>query len=172
MQVLFFATNGDLLPVLDAVEAEGSLRYAIAGRVDACEVFTRGTELPQLRVSDAESAVGCRRYLVSEPETQVILRDLNVKSGGRFAVDQLANPDTVVLTPGGSWRDVVLNGGVATASDSPGSQRLMRRFRQAIQREFVRVKAFWVGPSAMVLLEAGKRLTGAEQSPRELDLEK
>jgi hypothetical protein len=86
-------------------------------------------------------------------------------------VDQLRNPDSVTFTPAGIWDDdVILHGRVATASDSEASQALMRRFHVAIKKGFAKVKAFYVGPQAMELLKAGKRLTIAAQSPREFDL--
>jgi len=86
-------------------------------------------------------------------------------------VDQLVNPDTVVLNPGGVWRgDILLYGRVATVSGSAESQRLMRRFRAAIRSGFRQVRAFWVGPEALRMLHSGKRLTIAEQSPRGFDL--
>jgi hypothetical protein len=46
----------------------------------------------------------------------------------------------------------------------------MKRFNAEIRKEFSKVKAFWVGPNALTLLNAGKRLTDASQSPREFDL--
>ena len=86
-------------------------------------------------------------------------------------MDQLANPDTVTLTPGGVWtQDIVLYGRVATASDSKASQELMRRFACAIKKQFTKIRAFYVGPKARELLDKGKRLTIAAQSPRDFDL--
>jgi hypothetical protein len=91
--------------------------------------------------------------------------------GERFAVDQLFNQDTVVLTAGGIWtEEVLLNGCLATVSDSPPAQALMRRFHSAFKKTFVKIKVFHVGPKAVVMLDNGKRLAGAAQSPRELDL--
>jgi len=46
----------------------------------------------------------------------------------------------------------------------------MARFRYRVQKMFVRLGAYHVGPKALDLLKAGKRLTIAEQSPREFDL--
>jgi hypothetical protein len=43
-------------------------------------------------------------------------------------------------------------------------------YRNAVRRRFVRVGAYWIGPEAAGLLDAGNRLTAAVQSPREYDL--
>jgi hypothetical protein len=77
----------------------------------------------------------------------------------------------VEFKPGGIWNeDVLLHGRIATASESQISQALMKRFQSAAKKTFSKVKAFYVGPKALVLLDSGKRLTISAQSPREFDL--
>jgi len=89
----------------------------------------------------------------------------------RFAIDQLDNPDTITFTPGGVWKeDILLHGGIGTASQSKTSEALMKRFRTIVKKAFVKVQAFYVGPQAFELLRRGKRLTISAQSPQEFDL--
>jgi len=88
-----------------------------------------------------------------------------------FAIDQLANPDSVTFTAGGKWdKDVLLHGRVATASDSEIAKELMKLFNLVISKQFKKVRAYWVGPAAYAFLEAGGRLTASAQSPRDFDL--
>src|SRR5262249_40111153 len=119
-----------------------------------------------------DQSMGCDAYLVLEPETPLNLRRFRGIDGGeRVCIDQLINPDSVTFTPGGIWKeDVVLNGAIGTASDSAVSQALMKRFQAAVKKTCTKVRAFYVGPRALTLFEAGKRLAGAVQSPREFDL--
>jgi hypothetical protein len=49
-------------------------------------------------------------------------------------------------------------------------EALKTRFQAAVKKTFSKVKAFSVGPRSRALLEGGKRLTRAVQSPREFDL--
>jgi hypothetical protein len=100
------------------------------------------------------------------------VRPVALRSGGtNYHIDQLTNPDSIILTPGGLWtEEIVLHGQLATASLSEPSKRLMERFKHQFEKQFVRVKAYHVGPKALALLQAGKRLTIAEQSPRDFDL--
>ena len=73
--------------------------------------------------------------------------------------------------PGGQWNDdVVIHGRIATASETHGSQNLMKRFQAAVKRAFSKVRAYFVGQQALQLLENGKRLTMSVHSPREYDL--
>jgi hypothetical protein len=89
----------------------------------------------------------------------------------RYCVDQLSNPDSITFTPAGVWSpDVVLHGRVATVSESPISQALMKRFNSAFRAQFTKVQAFWIGHNARALFDAGKRLTLSAQSPRDFDL--
>jgi len=44
--------------------------------------------------------------------------------------------------------DIVLHGRVGTASETPASQELMKRFHSVIKKNFTKVKAFFVGPAA------------------------
>jgi hypothetical protein len=172
--ILFFALKEDLLAVLELVESKGALKYARMGNFarpeikDGISVFERGSGIPNLGKASADSAAACEAFLVCQRETPVNLRPLQ---GERVCIDQLANPDAVEFKPGGIWtEDIVLHGRIATASDSEISKALMKRFQAAVKRTFSKLKAFYVGPKALALLENGKRLTIAAQSPREFDL--
>src|SRR5262249_22495893 len=155
-----------------------ALKYVFTGNFlkdelkDGVRVFDVGADLPNLGKATADQWTGCDSYLVCEPETSINLRTFQGYDGReRVCVDQLVNPDSVTLTHGGIWNeDVLLNGCIGTASDSEISQRLMKRFHAAVKRGFSKVRAFYVGPGALALLEKGKRLTGAVQSPRKFDL--
>jgi len=176
-QIHFFALREDLLAMLELVETKGPLKYVRMGNFASHEiagisVFNRGADIPNLGKATADSWVACDSYLVCERETRVNQRSLRDMDGGeRVCVDQLVNPNSVTFIPGGIWNeDVVLNGRIATASDSRISDALMKRFQAAVKKTFCKVRAFHVGPKALVLLESGKRLAGAVQSPREYDL--
>jgi hypothetical protein len=89
----------------------------------------------------------------------------------RFAIDQMANPDSIVLTHGGlNGAGVLVSGRVATISGTPAAKRLQAAFCNAIARRFPRVNAFHVGPAAGELLRRGGRLTPDASSPAEFDL--
>ncbi|MEP7218852.1 MAG: hypothetical protein ABI876_08035 [Bacteroidota bacterium] len=172
--ILFFALKEDLLPILEAVERRGPLKYVEIGSflVDESHSFSHGSELPSLGTSTANSTVSNRSYLVAKATVQILTKRWVRNDGSeRFFIDQLINPDTVEFNPGGCWgSDIVLYGRVATVSDSGPSQELMKAFRSAFRKNFTKIKAYWVGPQALILLKAGKRLTISEGSPSDYDL--
>src|SRR6266581_4394341 len=135
------------------------------------ETFTAGAELPNLGKASSDSAINSDSFLVAGRPVPIKMRRVKAAAGAeRLYVDQLDNPDTVVLTPGGIWgTDIVLHGRVTTVSESGASQELMKEFHGTFRRRFTKIKAFFVGPKAVVLLEAGKRLTISAQSPRDFD---
>jgi hypothetical protein len=173
-QVLFFAIQDDLLPVIELVESKAPLKYTLCGNFrkddieDGIIVYNTGAEIPDLGKPRYDSSVR-DRYLVCQRDTPI---DLGPVYGiDSVVIGQGANPDSVELSPGGAWNeDVVLSGRVATGSPSKASRALMRRFQAAIKKTFVIVGAYYVGPNALVLLKSGKRLTNAVQCPREYDL--
>lgn len=170
----FFALKKDILPILEMAEHAYSLKYVRAGQFSDPKQnsFFNGNDIPNLGIANADSAINCESYLVVERDTHINMRVIkHVDGSERFSVDQLLNPDSVTFTAAGVWGDaVVLNGRVATTSDSEKSQKLMKLFSSAFRKRFKKVKAYWVGPNAQMLLEAGTRLTIAVQSPSHFDL--
>jgi len=171
----FFATADDLLPVLLRVEAKHAVVYTLCEHLHEprADHYRTVRDLPTLfRPQPFASAVAGPAYLVTEAGTEVVLRQFSGYEGNdRWAVDQLANPDSTVLRHGGLFKEnVLLPGEVRTSSKTAAAQRLQRAFDDAIRKHFVKVQAFYVGPAAEVLLDAGCRLTAAEQSPPEFDL--
>jgi len=172
-QINFFAAEDDLFPVLDAVEREIPLKYILMGQFPKMELqtYNNGMQIPDLGQSTTESASSGRSFLVTGQAVPIEMRLVRTTLGIRYLLDQLSNPDTVTLSPGGRWgQDVILNGRVATASGAPLAQDLMRVFSRVFKKQFSKVRAFYVGPGSAILLDAGKRLTAAEQSPRDFDL--
>ncbi|VTR97074.1 hypothetical protein [Tuwongella immobilis] len=176
-QILFYAVQEDLLALLENVASQGKLKYALTGNFlrseidDHVPVFLLGAELPNLGRASADSSAACDSFVVCDVETPVNLRMAGI-NGERVCVDQLANPDSVEFKPGGIWNEnVVIQGRIATVSDSHPSQALMKRFQTAIKKVCsIKIRSYHVGAKALALLREGKRLTAAVQSPPESDL--
>ena len=169
-QIPFYAVKEDLLPMLEALESTDSAKYVLTGQFaePSLTVFDRGKDIPNLGKATSETGNSCDTFLVCKPELQIVPESARVLGQERFFINQLYNPDTVTFTPAGMWNpEILLAGRVGTASDSQQSQELMKRFHSAIRKRFVKIKAYWVGHGALELLQSGKRLTIAVQSPPE-----
>jgi hypothetical protein len=173
-QRLFFAAGDDLLPVFETVERKRDLTYTLCGLFVSrqCASISAGREIPSLRSpAPHPSAIACPQYLVSAAGTPLTVREVPQMAGGvLYAIDQLANPDSVIIQPGGMYApDVLLHGRVATASSTPLAALLQRAFASAIAALFQHIRAFYVGPEAQKLWRRGCRLTPSAQSPRGYD---
>ncbi len=176
----FFALREGLLPVLVGIESKRPLRYARSGSYcePRYEIYSSGAEIPDLCTAKQASGSSCAQYLVHEPQTSLILRTIvhtdrdDKPIGKSYALDQLHNPDTIVFNPGGLWKGaILLNGSVATVAwSNESAKKMRRRFQTALRKHFKRVGGYFVGAAALEMLKAGKRLTIAEQRPKEFDL--
>lgn len=171
----FYALREDLLPILESFESRVRVLYVRAERFSEplLEIAQSGFELANLGTADCDSSVGCTSYLIVKAPATVRIDPVEELTGTvSYHVDQLLNPDSIVITSGGYWsQDVILSGYVGTASDTPVAQEMMKIFSSEMRKSFNKVRAYWVGPAAMAKLTAGARLTAAVQCPPEYDLQ-
>lgn|SRR5215472_3166934 len=108
-QIQFFATRNDILPLMERVERRVSVKYVRMGRflTSRLEVFKRAADLPDIGSACSESAVGCEQFLICDPVLAINLDRANDEERS-YHVNQLYNPDTIVLNPGGLWKSDVL----------------------------------------------------------------
>lgn len=169
LRISFFATKDDLVPVLHAVERKREIKYVSRGIGHALvgEEFASSERLPSLGVAPSEAAVNGDRYLLCRKGAVLQAR----RAGGNVHIDQMLNPDTVSFLTGGLWSgDVLLYGEFSTIGRESFAVDLMKVVRAEVRTRFERIRAYWVGEGAARLLDAGKRLAMAAQSPREYDL--
>lgn len=173
-QTMFFATTADITLVLLELERTQSLQYASAGlfKVDSAQIYPSYADISDFGRTTHPNAVANPSYLVSSRGTQIRLRDVPQKdTGSLFAIDQLENPDTIVLRPGGWYgNDVILCGMIGTVSDSSESRRLYGLAVKAFRKNFTRQREFLVGAEAREAWNRGVRLTIGAASPAEFDL--
>ena len=173
-QISFFATKDDLSSLLRAVESDRRLQFVVGGTFDEMpDVKAQDSLLGSLDLEGATSTINSAIYLLSAPGTSVEIERIEQRRGGvRYAVDQFANPKTVVLRPGGQLEGCIVAGQLGTASDDPSSLELFQFIRKRVRRLFTKVKAFYVGNEASELLDKGWRLTANVKSPPLYDLKR
>ncbi|MBL0122454.1 MAG: hypothetical protein IPP88_06875 [Betaproteobacteria bacterium] len=161
--------------MLEQFESKLAVAYRPVGLFDNTSIiaFAHGGELPTLHSqAPAESAASGYCYLVTLADLTPQIRAVPQRSGGSlYALDQLANPDSIIFQHGGFWNaGVLLYGCVSTVSDSPGALKLQRALSSAIEKYFTRIKSFYVGTNAKSAMASGCRLTIGANSPKEYDL--
>src|SRR5262249_19906892 len=93
------------------------------------------------------------------------------RGGTRFFFDQLMNPRSLILSPGGVFQGkCIIAGQVGTCTTARESEDLLRLFARELRRQFTKVRSYYVGEEALRMLESGMRLTTGVQSPVDYDL--
>jgi hypothetical protein len=172
--MLIFALKNDLLLVLGSLEAKRQIKYTRCGRLPdpEPETWESVADLPKLGQAMADQAAGCDQFLIMEKESPIRVETMTMRDGDdRFDVAPLWNPDSVELRVGGEWKDgAIISGSITAFLPTPISQSLARALQSRVKKHFTRVRAYWVGPEALIAFRAGRRLTMAIQSPPEYDL--
>ncbi len=169
-----FATKKDLLPGLLALEAEIDVKYTLVGRSEIPEpkFYASAADIPSLSTAKIGNAVQEASYIVLPATIDCQVREVN-RPGGviGWVVDQLSNPDSVVLRPGGSYKqEAVIPGEVSTIGATEVATALFRRMVPLIIGDFRRIQSYWVGEQAATYLRRGRRLTRAMSDPVKYDL--
>ena len=172
--VSFFATAEDLRPIIVAVESRYDIRYLECGLFDEEHrvIIPSLNTLASLSCASLGESNREPTYLVIPAGVAVNIRPVPQRRGGvKYAIDQMANPGTIVLRPGGKHHEsVVIAGMVGSVKHDPEANKLLKAFSTEIKLLFTEIKGCWVGPTALRLHKAGARLTNAVTSPDEYDL--
>lgn len=160
-QLNFFATAGDLRNALAPALVAESPRFALAGT----------SASPDVRMVDLGSLLPDRAYLIVGTGSEVRSRKITSSQGAdRFAVDQMENPDTVSLRPGGLVGPKLLAGQLGTARPTVASLALLALLRTGFRDNFVKIKSYLVGPEAERLLDTGTPLVPSAEASIEYSL--
>lgn len=172
--IAFFAANEDLKAVAAAIETEQRLKYVLAGLFDTPDLSIAGSakDVELFGIAQKGDQAQERSYLIAPASREINVREVPQRRGGvKYAIDQMQNPASVVIKPGGRYGDIaVISGQVGTAVDDASALELFKSFEREIKRRFSKVKSYYVGPSAKELMDSGARLTASVRSPAEYDL--
>lgn len=173
----FFATAEDIMPVLRRLEKDEPLKYVPTGKRSEINrpVYVLCDDIPDPGMSTNESGSLSIAYLLSPRDIKnsmyAFVDGLGQK---RWHLNNGDNPDSVLLTMAGLWKTgTLLPGNMSTLHGTSNAQCIMKRFLSAIKAEqFVRYGVYWFGREAIEMLQAGRRLVQAEQSPASYDIRK
>jgi hypothetical protein len=139
-----------------AAEAPGTSEYAAL------------LDIPDLGVSKTGVMIRDASFLVVPRGSKLVFRKVAQRRGGnRYLLDQDENPSSVVLRPGGLYRnEALVAGDLSTVSEHRDAVKLYESFSGAFRR-FKKVGNYRIGPEAAALLASGWRLVtmGIDEPP-------
>ena len=175
-QLSFFATKTDLELLLQKIEAKQPLSFIAAGLFDSPAIEPKQSlqNIPGLGVAVNGDPNHNPRFLISDGSLPFEIRKVQQHRGEiKYAVDQQANPKTIVFQSGGTFGEKCLVAGqVGTASDDASSLKLFQLFSKEIRQQFTKIKSYYVGKEAAGFLDKGWRLTSNAKSPALYDLKR
>lgn len=167
----FYATRGDLLPMLAEFEAAQSVHYAAMFSNEGVREFVRAADIPDLGRPSWPELPLSPGYLIAHKDARFRARTLSPGCDERYAVQEDRNPHAIELSPGGEYaRGVLLEGRIATLSGRSQREALLNSLVAVVRRRWIRVGRCYVGPEAATILDGGGRLTFNVRAPREYDL--
>lgn len=173
-QLMFFATAGDLAPVLSLLEAKKKLQYTPMRHVvsDKAQTHPSYADIPDFGRTNDPTAVMNPAYLVALQGTVVQVETIYPRTGGvNFAIGQRLNKDTVTLRPGGMYgHDAFLYGSIGTVSESEASLDLYDFMVEPFIARFTDVHGLFLGPEGFDLWKSGVRMTASATSPADFNL--
>lgn len=111
-------------------------------------------------------------YLIMPKESSLSVREVPQREGGiRYAIDQLVNPQSIVLNCGGLFEEKVLVASyIGTVNYKHESKKLYKQLFKPIKKHFRKVRGNWVGEGAYSLLLKGTRLVAISSMHEAYDL--
>ncbi len=174
--IMFFALLEDMQSVVEEIEASVDIKYYKMGLLDRRNVpaYNSLIDTPDVGLTHSGDWNRIDSYLVLKKQTQLNIRDVPQRNGTlKFAVDQLINPNSIEIKPGGICmvkENVLVAGRIATVSAENESLELYKLFSKPIRKVFRKIGSFYVGRKAEEKLKAGWRLVTNEKSPKDYDL--
>ena len=173
-QTNVFALNEDLLPGLESFDSNGRVGYFPMGVFETAPTQMLSSLLLHdgLGVNRSGSHIAGDSFLVVPSSQQLVVRQIHTRRHGiRFAVDQEANPDSIVFRPPGLYdSQTLIVGHITTTARSRESLELLRDFSVTLTKGFSKIRGYKIGPRALEFLRSGNRLvTISIRTPREYD---
>lgn len=171
--IIFFADSNDFKKIALDVEARQRIHYFEAGSFDIEEVSHYATllDVPELGISKSGISGLNRYYLVLPQDIKLNVRTVQQNAGGvRYFVDQLVNPNSVIIRVGGIWNDsAIIASSLDTIAKEVDALSIFKEFSSSI-RKFKKINSFPVGPNAILKSKDRFRFTDDIRNPISQDL--
>ena len=162
-ETLFFAKIEELMAVMRGVTELHAIQIILAGNFDNSTPYT---------LEAHEELQAFQRYLIMRQGKGVNLRKIELRSGEiKYAIDQLYNQDSCIVHTGGVVKGgQLIAGKINTLGESKEAIVLYDMFAKPLRKAYVKIKSYYVSPSAELMLDSGKRLSQNQNAPVTYDL--
>ena len=169
----FFATRADLEPGVRKVECERKPQYALCGLFDSPAITSYASllDVEDLGINLTGDHITGPCYLVAKAFQRIEVRLVPQRRGGiKYAIDQVDNPRSITILPGGIHAGCLLPGQIGTVTEDSEALSLFQEYSRALTKGFKKARGYVIGPDALRLMAEGTRLTTSVRSPAEYDV--
>lgn len=174
-QITFYAEQQDLRQLITAFEATTQCHYYEAGAFETSRIptYTSLLDIPTLGTARTGDWNHATRLLLLPIGATLATRTVPQRAGGvRYFIDQLVNPQSMLLTLGGTFQPgVLIASGASTLATDAASLALYGSWAKLVKK-FKRVAYAYVGHQAHAHLQGGWRLVTSIASPPDSNLPK
>jgi hypothetical protein len=132
------------------------------------------SEIPSLGISQHGENVQEDSYLIMKKSDELKIREIKLRTGQiHYAIDQLVNPNSVILRPCGLFNgNVMIFGEIGTVHKTKISNEICNSISILIKKYSIKIQTFYLGQNAMELFTKGIRFTGNVKSQENYNLRK
>lgn len=159
----FFATKNDLAKLLSDLNMIRPIELVRSG------IFAEGDFKTSVDISNMN---GFASYLIVDAGVEINPRTVPASENkAMHAIDQINNPCAIFLQVGGVYSEKhLIAGQVGTVSGVKQSEELYTLLKNFIQKDFEKIKSYYVGKEAAAMLDDGSRLSPTPRSTQLYDL--
>lgn len=173
-EMYFFTTKDDLINIIQNVEQNIKLKYIGINSYDSSIIkeFNSLKEYENLGIN-LSGEHQSESFLVLERNEILNIREVKQNNGGvKYYVDQLENENSIVIWPGGAYKDTFLIcGHVGTISKSPKSKNILNIYKRNIKKECSKKTGrYYIGNEAIKLFNQMRFITINVNQPEEYDV--
>ncbi|MBC2844627.1 hypothetical protein [Winogradskyella flava] len=173
-KVFFLETKKDLIKLFNFIESSFKIKYIRAGLLD---------ELPDTKNSLLDkSDLGFvnhkdwnfnERYLILNQNEKLQIRRVPQRKGGiKYAIDQLENINSLVISLGGYniSEDAIIASAISTNYNTQSSSNFFKQLNKFIKTNHMKVDEFYIGNDALDMANKGTRLTEDARMSKDYDI--
>ena len=176
MRINFFCCRADLRIIVENIEKSLNLKYIPSGiysSIHDIRPYSSLLDYADLGIKKSGEHQS-EFFLVAEAISEITFDKCHKIDGSvQYSVNQLCNPDSIVLYPGGIYMgNFLIHGQVSTIGTGYNAQKLMKVFRKEIKRQCPKKNhVFYFSEGVEHLYNSGVRLiTINVNEPVEYDL--
>lgn len=172
-EIFLFETRKDLIELLKFIDDSFNVKYTEAGLLDDLPMTNNSlTNKSDIGVIHHKDWVFNERFLILNQDKELQIREVKqVKGGIKYAIDQLKNEDSLMISLGGynEMENSIIASGISTNQNTDFTKYFFKKLRGFLKKN-KKVGRFYIGQEALDKANKGVRLTEDSRQSKDYDI--